>query len=122
MSTQKSKFGSFFTGLVLGGLTGAVVSLMYAPQSGEDTRVLIRDRSTELKDKALTTAEETKERAEDVLEQTRTRAIEFGHRGQELIEEQRHRVEQVLESVKQSRLEKLALEPTTNGHEEPVLE
>jgi gas vesicle protein len=42
-------FGSFFAGVVLGGLIGAGVALLYAPQSGEETRILIKDKSIEIK-------------------------------------------------------------------------
>ena len=45
-------FGAFMVGLVIGALTGGVVALLFAPQSGEKTRILIKDRSIELRDKA----------------------------------------------------------------------
>ena len=47
MADNDSDFGAFFTGLVVGGLVGAAVALMLAPQSGEETRAQIRQRSIE---------------------------------------------------------------------------
>ena len=44
MADNDSDFGAFFTGLVVGGLVGAAVALMLAPQSGEETRAQIRQR------------------------------------------------------------------------------
>lgn len=41
--------GAFFLGFLLGGLVGAVVALLYTPQSGEKTRFLIQEKSIELK-------------------------------------------------------------------------
>ena len=52
MSSQNSG-GSFFAGLVIGGLVGASLALLLAPQSGEETRGQIKDKSLELKDEAM---------------------------------------------------------------------
>ncbi len=52
MSSDRDEFGAFLVGFIVGGLTGAVVSLLFAPQSGEETRALIRDKSIEIRDKA----------------------------------------------------------------------
>lgn len=38
MSDNDSDFGSFLAGFVIGGLVGAAVSLVLAPQSGAETR------------------------------------------------------------------------------------
>ncbi len=53
MSDNNSDFISFFTGVVVGSFIGAAAALLMAPQSGEETRTLIRDKSIELKDKAV---------------------------------------------------------------------
>jgi gas vesicle protein len=58
-------FGSFLVGFVVGGLTGAVVALLFAPQSGEETRTVIKEKSIELRDKASQTSEETLARAKN---------------------------------------------------------
>ena len=52
MSDQNSGGAEFFAGLVIGGLVGAALALVLAPQSGEETRAQIRDKSLELKDRA----------------------------------------------------------------------
>jgi len=38
MSSDRDEFGAFLVGFIVGGLTGAIVSLLFAPQSGEETR------------------------------------------------------------------------------------
>ena len=50
-------FGAFLMGFVVGGVAGAVAALLLAPQSGEETRNLIKDKSIELRDKAAEQAE-----------------------------------------------------------------
>jgi gas vesicle protein len=50
MSDRSGGGAEFFAGLVIGGLVGAALSLLLAPQSGEETRAQIRDKSLEYKD------------------------------------------------------------------------
>ena len=50
------------------------MALVTAPQSGEETRLQIRSRGIELRDRAIETAEETRRKAEEAAAQARTRA------------------------------------------------
>ncbi len=61
---EKDGFGSFLIGFLVGGLTGAVVALLYAPMSGEETRTVIKEKAIELKDKTAETLDETYKKAE----------------------------------------------------------
>ena len=56
--SDRDEFGAFLVGFIVGGLSGAVVALLFAPQTGEETRALIKDKSIELRDKAQVSAEE----------------------------------------------------------------
>ena len=69
MSDNSNEFGAFMSGLLLGGIAGAITALLLAPQSGEETRKVIIDRSMELKDKALETVEDARQRAEQAAEE-----------------------------------------------------
>lgn len=60
----KGQASSFFTGFLIGGLIGAATALILAPQSGEETRTQIREKSIELKDKAETTYADLQKRLE----------------------------------------------------------
>jgi gas vesicle protein len=62
--SEKDNFGAFLVGFLVGGITGAVVSLLLAPQSGEETRTVIKEKAIELKDKTAATAEESYQKAE----------------------------------------------------------
>jgi gas vesicle protein len=63
MSSQNSNT-LFFAGLVIGGLVGAGLALLLAPQSGAETRGQIRDKGVELKDGAVEGLAEVGHRAQ----------------------------------------------------------
>lgn len=42
---NESSFGAFLAGFIIGGLVGAAVALILAPQSGEETRTQVAQRS-----------------------------------------------------------------------------
>lgn len=102
--SDRDEFGAFLVGFVVGGLTGAVVALLFAPQSGEETRALIKDKSIELRDKAQMTAEEAYARAEAAAKEARARAEELAHearaRAEQLASDVRERGKSALEAVR----------------------
>jgi gas vesicle protein len=106
MSSDRDEFGAFLVGFIVGGLTGAVVSLLFAPQSGEETRALIRDKSIELRDRAAETAEEALSRAEAAAAEARARAEELAKlartRAEELAKDVRSRGEGALDAVRKT--------------------
>ncbi len=69
--SDSNDFVTFFAGMIIGGLVGAAAAMMLAPQSGEDTRALLRDKGIELKEKAVDVAQDAQLRAEKALETTR---------------------------------------------------
>lgn len=115
--SDRDEFGAFLVGFVVGGLTGAVVSLLFAPQSGEETRALIKDKSIELRDKAQVTGEEAlaraealaadaRQRAEELTKEARTRATELAsevrERTGQLTSEVRERGKSAIEAVRKT--------------------
>jgi gas vesicle protein len=92
--SERDEFGAFLVGFVVGGLTGAVVALLFAPQSGEETRALIKDKSIELRDKAQVSAEEALARAEQLAADARLRA-------EELTKEARERATELANEVRE---------------------
>ena len=103
--SDRDEFGAFLVGFVVGGLTGAVVALLFAPQSGDETRALIKDKSIELRDKAQVTAEEALARAESMAADARTRAEELTReakvRAEHLASEVRERTGQITNEVRE---------------------
>ena len=105
--SDRDEFGAFLVGFVVGGLTGAVVALLFAPQSGEETRALIKDKSIELRDKAQMTAEEAYARAEAAAKEARARAEELAHeakvRAEQLASEVRERGKSAIDAVRKTK-------------------
>jgi len=103
--SDRDDFGTFLLGFIIGGLTGAVVALMLAPQSGEETRTVIKEKAIELRDMAEKTAGEVSTKANEVAAETRTKAEEVyattRHRADEVIDSAKHRADEVISTAKQ---------------------
>ena len=67
--SDNNEFGAFAIGLVIGGLAGAVAALLFAPQSGEQTRAQIKEKSIELRDKAQQSSQDAMARADELTRQ-----------------------------------------------------
>ena len=113
MSDNSNEFGAFMSGLLIGGIAGAITALLLAPQSGEETRKVIIDKSIEIKDKAIETVEEARQRAEQTAEDARQAAQEYTQKAQEqakklqeqgrvILEEQKQKVERVTKGGKKA--------------------
>ena len=102
--SDRDEFGAFLVGFIVGGLTGAVAALLFAPQSGEETRALIKDKSIELRDKAQISAEEAIARAEAAAAEARARADELAKqlkaRGEEVVTTAKERGKGAVEAVR----------------------
>jgi gas vesicle protein len=85
---DRDEFGSFVIGFLVGAVTGAVVSLLFAPQTGEETRVMIKERGIEIADKASETAQSAK-----------TSADELAKKGQTVFEDSKTKVTVAVQSV-----------------------
>jgi gas vesicle protein len=64
---------SFFAGLLVGGIIGAVLGLLFAPQSGDKTREQLRGKVDELASLGKSAWEEGKEAAVEKGEELRAR-------------------------------------------------
>lgn len=101
MSDNNNEFGAFMSGLLLGGIAGAITALLLAPQSGEETRKVIIDKSLELKDKALETVEDARQRAEQAADEARIAAQEYTQKLQDQAKGLQEQGRVILEEQKQ---------------------
>lgn len=78
---NNESMASFLIGFVIGGIIGAISALLLAPRSGEETRMLIREKSIELQDTAST-------KASDWAKMSQEKMSELQKKGQLVLEEQ----------------------------------
>lgn len=95
--SESNNFGAFVMGFVVGALSGAIASLLMAPQTGDETRQLIKDKAIELKEKGGVTFEETKKKAEEAYKEAVTKAQEFGSTTVEKVSETVKKVKKTVE-------------------------
>jgi gas vesicle protein len=98
--SDRDEFGAFLVGFVVGGLAGAVTALLLAPQSGEETRTVIKEKAIELKDKASDSFDEVYDKAEEVVQEAKVKAVDLQHRGQVVLEEQKSKLAGLKKDVK----------------------
>jgi gas vesicle protein len=63
---------SFLSGVLTGALVGAAVALLFAPESGEEVRLQIQERSIRLKDDIKAVADTRRAELERELEALRS--------------------------------------------------
>ena len=95
MSSQ-NRGALFFAGLVMGGLVGAGLALLLTPQSGEETRSQIRDKSLELKGQAAEGLAEAGQRVQ-------MQAAAWQEKGQEVTEAISRSKDSIKQAVSQSK-------------------
>lgn len=95
---------SVLAGLLIGGLAGAAAMLLFAPQSGKQTRAQIRDKSIQLRDQTAAGVKSALEQArvetKGMTAGVREQAGRLKQRGQDKLVEQLDRVSAVLDAGK----------------------
>lgn len=83
MDENSGEFGAFLAGFVIGGLVGAAVALILAPQSGSETRSQIVGKSYDLREAGGRRAQEARDSANTYVHNFSERASEKGQQVQE---------------------------------------
>lgn len=96
---ERNDFGAFLAGLLVGGAIGAILGLLYAPQSGEQTRAFLKEKTVELREKAGVSTEEARRKAEEALRELRARVEEISQVLQERLSEVKEQGSIVLEET-----------------------
>jgi gas vesicle protein len=89
--SDEGKGAEFLAGVIIGGLIGAAVGLLMAPQPGEETREQLREKGIELR-----------ERVVELSEEARKKAGELGEEGRTALETQTVRVKEAIEEGKKA--------------------
>lgn len=99
---RDSNAWSTVVAFVMGGLIGAGLMALFAPQSGRDTRDFLSEKSRVIKDKAVETAEKTSNRTGkavgELTQRAKDRANTLLSRGKEVAEEYKSNIEEEAKS------------------------
>lgn len=83
--------GSVMLSFLLGGMVGAGLALLMAPQSGQETRRRIREF-----------ADDTKERANEYVSQARERVVSTVDKGKGMLDDQKSAITAAFEAGKEA--------------------
>ncbi|MDH4207347.1 MAG: YtxH domain-containing protein [Anaerolineae bacterium] len=75
MDDAKGLIG-LLTGFVLGGIVGLLVGILLAPQSGEETRDVLREKGIELKSRAEELTDEGRVRFQEAIQEGKSAAVQ----------------------------------------------
>ena len=91
--------GGFLTGLLVGGALGAVIALLYAPQKGDETRDLLKQKTDTYSDLAKTKASEISSKASELSEVAKSKASEISEKVGGVADTVKSRSAEVADSV-----------------------
>jgi len=91
MKDEGYSSGSMLVSFLLGGIVGAGLALLLAPQSGEETRKKIRDLADDVKD-----------RTTDYVEKTKDKITSYVDEGKGLYEQKKSIVKSAIEAGKEA--------------------
>lgn len=120
MSNQENEFGVFLMGFFIGGLIGAGVGLLFAPQSGGETREQIHRKSVELSEQATQRADEARAKAEQLLSEARVKMDEATRHLQERAKELQDQTKTLVEETQSQIKAKLPHKDAVTAPVEPA--
>ena len=108
MATKKRTYNNnpqrVLLGLVIGGLAGVVTMLLFAPQSGKQTRDQIEEKAIELREQTTKNLKkavaQVRSETDRLSSEVQDKAGELKQRGQDKLVEQLERVSAALETGK----------------------
>lgn len=81
--------GKFVAGFAIGGLVGAVIGIVLAPQSGEETREMLAEKSKDICNKAHDTVSEIQNKADGIVSDMQAKGDQLISKLQEVINKQK---------------------------------
>lgn len=99
---MNNKSLEFLIGFVLGGITGAIITLLLAPSSGEVTRGQIRARGAELKNRGQDAGNEAKKHLRKMADDGQASVSYAQGRAGAALEERKTRVGEAIDAGRQA--------------------
>ena len=97
---QSSSTGATFTAVLIGGLIGGAIGLLYAPRSGRETREYLMNEGQQAADRVMESIRDAQVRLEEMNQETRDRLQRLQTIAQETIDEEKQVFEKRYEQVK----------------------
>jgi gas vesicle protein len=97
---QSTSSGISFTALLIGGMIGGAIGLLYAPRSGRETREYLINEGQETADRIMDSIRDAQVRLEAMNQETRERLQRLQVIAQETIEEEKQVFEKRYGQVK----------------------
>ncbi len=98
------KYSSWISGFLIGGAIGVGVALLSAPQSGEMTRFMIREKGKQVADQMRTTVDDTRSQAQQVIGDVSSKVSDTTQRlksvSQEVLDDQKRIVNEGVQKAK----------------------
>lgn len=111
--------GSLLAGFMIGGLIGAASMLLFAPQSGRETREAVQSGAMDLKDRATDTAQRTvsqaKSKAQQLASDAKDKASDLQSRSMNAAADQLDKVSKAAQSGKKAIRSSQNNQSTTNN-------
>ena len=82
---NKDNVIGFGLGLLAGAVIGGAIALLYAPQSGKETRAMLKSKAMETCERTLGVAEQVQDFAADTADTVKEAASEASRKGQAAI-------------------------------------
>jgi gas vesicle protein len=103
---KSGRTSAVLTGMVIGGLVGAVTMLLFAPQPGKKTRTELQTVALELRDRTAETVKDTitqvKTKANQIKADVQVKVQDLSHQGQDLLVRQLDHVSSAAEAGKKT--------------------
>jgi gas vesicle protein len=101
-SGRNGHLAGFAKGFLIGGLLGAAVGLLKAPQSGSKTRELVQEKASDLQDKAQQRMAEARSRVDEAAGQVSQEASELHARGGDALDESEKHLSRAVEETQKA--------------------
>lgn len=103
---ERKQNNHWLTGLIIGGVVGSVIALLTTSRTGEETRKMISEKSINLRDKAVETAENTRSRVEALtssfVEDTRDKVNQLKDSGRKIKNAETEVIKECIQEAKKA--------------------
>ena len=85
MNDNSVSFGTFIGGVILGGLVGAGIAILTAPQSGQETIADLKAKSDQIRKELEQATENYKKQADQLIGNVQAQVDEAGKKAQKAV-------------------------------------